>query len=341
MIASLTNIETKVLGWLHNKFKHNGTASLKTSTESRSCFACLRKHEVELENFPTEIKLENEEDIKNDGLVSELFLGFLAIGTLGGELLNTETPTPTIPSIFEDTTNEEQKITENELKLISSKLEALFDGEQEETANKTSARSSHASVITLSNYQTEDTNTEDQRHIPTCALLKYLFGSSLELKEAEMPIKKKNNSLGDLFKRNKGHSHREEIQEPSKKQAKKRDTTVFLKKMLKKIHSVSVTTKTPPGDASHGSLPIRKLPKVFKLVPRKVHPEGSMARKGLTKSCNKRFEESFCKSDYQSANQEMVINSTEIFSRRVKIDPPTANREHWIKTDTEFLVLEL
>ncbi|KAG9130197.1 hypothetical protein Leryth_004200 [Lithospermum erythrorhizon] len=343
----------KVLGWFHNKFKHNNSASLKTSKETRSCFACTGQHEFK--KIPADVKLENE-DIKHDGLVDEFFLGFLSIGTLGGELIDTEPPTPTFPNISEDSRNEEQKRFENELKLISSKLEEFFEAEQEETANVTSARSSHASVITLSNYQTEETNTEDQRDMATCPLQKCHFGSSLELREAEMPIKKGKNSLGKLFKRNTNHSDLEEIQEQRKKQAKKRDATRFLKKMLKKIPSVSVTTKTPHKDADHGSLLKRTFPKVSKLFDRKVHPEGAMNRKELTESCNKTFEESLSKYGYwgdkceenttmpQSANPEkaeMVTNNPGEFSKTITSIPPTANTEHWITTDTEYLVLEL
>ncbi|THG17678.1 hypothetical protein TEA_014787 [Camellia sinensis var. sinensis] len=74
---------------------------------------CLEAARVEADDFEEESSV----------AISELFHGFLTIGTLGSDPVITDPSTPTFAISVENITEKETEVTENELKLINDELE--------------------------------------------------------------------------------------------------------------------------------------------------------------------------------------------------------------------------
>ncbi|CAA3027653.1 Hypothetical predicted protein [Olea europaea subsp. europaea] len=278
--------------------------------------------------------------------------GFLAIGTFGMELLNTDPPTPRFIVPDMNVTNEETEITNNDLKLINYELEKFLEAEAKEIANDSSERSSQASIITLSNKQIEGGDSEGTNTVP-CPLQNYLFGSLTELAGTGVEAKKERTSLGELFKRNLLHDDPSRKYEESEKEARGRYVKRFMKKMVKNSHSAtSSSTLSSKGDAAESISIKRKLSKALKVFCTKVYPEEMTAKQfiNLQKGKNKNiFHEGGHKIGggndnkklAQVANIKNEKNTAKLFSNGVGKSASAVNRERWIKTDTDFLVLEL
>ncbi|KAF2292910.1 hypothetical protein GH714_029779 [Hevea brasiliensis] len=172
----------------------------------------LRKSFAGLE--AARIEEEDEEEYfeeESSAAISELFHGFLAIGTLGSDPVNTNPSTPTFAISVENIT-EKETVTENELKLINDELEKVLGAEaREDYCNDSSGRnsyvsagrSSHGSTITLSGKPMEGQET-NVNGTTVCPLQGYLFGSAIELSETTAVAKKEHRtSLGELFQRTK------------------------------------------------------------------------------------------------------------------------------------------
>uniref|UniRef100_A0A803PI37 Uncharacterized protein n=1 Tax=Cannabis sativa TaxID=3483 RepID=A0A803PI37_CANSA len=163
--------------------------------------------------------LDNEEDYydqdesSSSAAISELFHGFLAIGTLGSDQMMTDPATPTFPISVDNITEKETEVTENELKLINDELEKVLgaeapdDGFNNDSSGRNShvsnGRSSHGSIITLSG------KTEDGNGTTVCPLQGYLFGSAIELSETTTTAaakKEHRTSLGELFQKTATHN---------------------------------------------------------------------------------------------------------------------------------------
>lgn len=100
---------------------------------------------------------------------TDIFQGFLTIGTLG---IN-EPPTPT----FAESSDEATEVTANEVKFINDELEKFLLAE-EECANET-FKKSHVSN------QTEADLSKEYEGTVVCPLQGYLFGSSVQLLETD------------------------------------------------------------------------------------------------------------------------------------------------------------
>lgn len=145
--------------------------------------------------------------------ISDLFHGFLAIGTLGSEQVVTDPSTPTFAISVENITEKEDEVTENELKLINDELEKVLGAETKDDACNDSSgrnshvstgRSSHGSIITLSGKPMEVSESNGNGSTAICPLQGYLFGSAIELSETTTVAKKEHRtSLGELFQRSK------------------------------------------------------------------------------------------------------------------------------------------
>ncbi|KAL0385326.1 UNVERIFIED_CONTAM: protein LAZY 1, partial [Sesamum radiatum] len=176
----------------------------------RNSFTCLeaaRVEEEELEEEPA-------------AALTELFHGFLAIGTLGRESITTDPATPTFSISVDHIAEKETEVTENELKLINDELEKVLGAEgRDESCNVSSGRNSHVSAgrmshcstITLSGKPIESAETCGNGAI-ICPLQSYLFGSAIGLPDTAPPVRREQRtSLGELFQKTKQAS----VMEPS------------------------------------------------------------------------------------------------------------------------------
>lgn len=193
---------------------------------------------------------------------------FLAIGTLGMELHGTDPPTPTMPVPSEDLTDFQVEITENDLKLINYELEKFLEAEEKELANDTSGRSSLASIITLSNKPIEEEDSDGQTYFTDFPLQNYLLANSIEVAETNNEVRKEKTSLEDLFKRNAIAN----VDPPrdfkgAEQHSRKRNVARFMKKVVKKLNSLSSSPTTTSKDKT--TVPIsmkKKLSKVSLLL---------------------------------------------------------------------------
>lgn len=203
--------------------------------------------------------------------VSDLFHGFLAIGTLGSENGLSGPSTPTFPNPVENITERDAEVvTETELKLINDELEKVLAAEAKDdswcnvspgrTSHVSAGRSSHGSTITLG-----------ARESTVCPLQDFLFGSAIEMSETTKLANKENRtSLGELFQRSKitedGSRPKCEAEEMMMKEVD-RSAVILMKEKLKKIlHSSSLsknnTTSGVKNDSTSTS-PDKTLNKVY------------------------------------------------------------------------------
>lgn len=375
----------KLLGWMHRKFRQNSCEPLKDFTIGHSC-TCLTgqpspddqqyypKPNSGLNNrtirqlsqkdnyfrksfagLDSAIRVEGQEEEYEEpddfGMEesSAFFHGFLAIGTLGSDPLLADPSTPTFGFSFDNITEKETEVTENELKLINDELEKVLAAE----ANDSSARNSHVSSITLSGKKSVDE--------AVCPLKGYLFGSSIELQETTVAVAKKEHrtSLGELFQRSKiaeETSCGSKSERGEKRTEKEGDKSKvhLMKKMLKKTmpHAASASASSKGsgvGTTVDSASPETKLHKILHMFHKKVHPESSRAAQ---KSHKSEMKNNIC----QDGEEGIIRNpqkplSKEKARRSKSHSNPTqfsvgrsdsnGNREHWIKTDADYLVLEL
>ncbi|KAI8541290.1 hypothetical protein RHMOL_Rhmol08G0050300 [Rhododendron molle] len=364
----------QLLGWMHRKLRQNSTEPFKELTTGNS-YGCLPiqpslyeqeyypKPTFSCEESPTELKTKRLEEVSEEEwstMITAPFDGFLMIGTLGLEQILTEPSTPTFPMPSEKITEENAEVTENELKFINDELEKFLEAEAKEVGDEPSERSSYVSIITICGKQIEGVDNEEYEDNGECPLQEYLFGSSIELPEPNMQVEKERTSLGQLFKMNNiAHDHSTSKCEKIKNHARGTYAMRFIRKMLKKLHS------SPPPRSSTGTggatadppSTKRKLPKILRMFHKKIHPERANAEEELKKSrncesnknsiaggCNKGGLPS--QDNYKSRSRLRAIFKKETTSLNVTHTGLSSSgmnekREHWIKTDADYLVLEL
>ncbi|KAK9675367.1 hypothetical protein RND81_11G003300 [Saponaria officinalis] len=306
---------------------------------------------------------------------SEYFEGFLAIGTLGTEPAITEPETPTFDGSFDKLAEGETEVTENELRLINDELERVLAAEAKDdgwtdsssrNSYVSNGRISHASVITLSGKPLEIPESTGNGNL-NCPLQEYLLGSAVELPEspekANAPKKENRTSLGELLEKHKA----EEISETEHKRGGKRDDKEgektamnLIKKTLKK-KMASTASKNSYGtaqEATESTAADTKLLKILQKFHRKVHPECLIATEKPDKSHKIKFKDMIpCNGgcykdkhtfpdDSQRARRigHMRVSKSPSNSSQFTMGDSDSNgssRECWIKTDADYLVLEL
>ncbi|KAJ1443101.1 hypothetical protein SESBI_00382 [Sesbania bispinosa] len=363
----------KLLGWMHRKFRQNSTEQFKDLVIGNPC-NCLsgppslddeqNYHKTNLGNklFKQTQKGQNlrksfagleatrvDEDYDGEppASICDLFPGFLAIGTLGSEQVISDPSTPTFAISVESITEKEDEVTENDLKLINDELEKVLGAEtKDDISNDSSSRnshvstgrSSHVSIITLSGKPIEGTETNGNG-TATCPLQGYLFGTAIELSETTTAAKKENRtSLGELFQRSKlaedTFSVKSEKEDKRTEREADKSAMNLMKGKLKKrmFHTCSRNSTSISGGPIDSASAETKLNKILHMFRKKVHPESSTAAQ---KSARHRKNE----------NKKKIINDGGLIKGDlVHPDPEedsSANREHWIKTDADYLVLEL
>ncbi|XP_051122454.1 protein LAZY 1-like [Andrographis paniculata] len=224
-----------------------------------------------------------EEDLEEDPSpeLNELFHGFLAIGTLGTDPISTTEPaTPTFSISVDHIAEKETEVTENELKLINDELEKVLGTESRDSCNLSSGRNSqvsagrisHCSAITLAGKTIESAETYGNIGTITCPLQNYLFGSAIGLPETDLnsaPAKKdQRTSLGELFQKAR-QTEDSSVTKSEKRIDKETDRSAvhLVKKMLKK--------KIAHASGKNSAVDSTKLHKILQIFNRKVHPENS------------------------------------------------------------------
>ncbi|XP_060667612.1 protein LAZY 1 isoform X1 [Ziziphus jujuba] len=380
-------MKMKLLDWMHHKFRHSSTEPYKdlniaqSSVDDQESYTkpnfgsrygskSLKPPKQEQENYFSQIEANIEEETST--IISELFHGFLTIGTLGSEPNIAEPETPTFATPLENTTETKPEVTENDLKLIGYELEKFLEAESKEGFDESSGRNSHVSATTLCCKQVDEAGDEDSQKTVTCPLQGYLFGSSVELPEIRTEVKKEKASLAELFQITKitaeNCTGKREIEDIQSKHRDK-SATHFMKKIIKKLHALSKhstpfacgypsgsdpTKKKPDHDIDSVSAK-NKLQKVLHMFHRKIHPESSIVARELLMSGKCNLKHTRNDSGYTNGNLIHLGGNNRKFSResktkdgkqchknqmklpqcRVSSSNLSGKGEHWIKTDAD------
>ncbi|KAI7749164.1 hypothetical protein M8C21_028219 [Ambrosia artemisiifolia] len=265
-----------------------------------------------------------EEEEESAAVFSELFHGFLAIGTLAAETVTNEPKTPTFSTYAEnDMLVLEPEATENELKLVNDELEKVLEPEGKE----------NGSVV--------------------CPLQDYLFGSVIELSETVTVKKEKEHrtSLGELFQRTKTVEEVTggKINKPEK--IKEKETEKSAVCLMKKI----LKGRTHHSSSKHSTAD-KKPRKILQMFHRKVHPEG-VAVEPKSENQLKHVTKGNFVEEYKNRNQMLsedvklfpMVDSSKKGANCTMSHRPSGccmtdsdgNRECWINSDADYLVLEL
>ncbi|KAI4348334.1 hypothetical protein L6164_009069 [Bauhinia variegata] len=379
----------KLFQWVHQKFWQNTSDPFKDFTFGNPC-TCLTVQSTLDDQYPhtrpsfssinqsrsskahrqeSRASYSGFEDKRDEGkfqeetseVISELFQGFLTIGTLGAETVTNEPATPTFATPFENVTERNAEVTENDLKFISHELETFLQAENtEERFCESSGRNSHVSTITLSGKQTDGAEDEDYGSTSICPLQGYLFGSSIEIPETVSEKRKERASLAELFHRTKITNQvsmetrdSREIEERQFNQTHK-SAMHIIRRMFKKVQASSKSCTAYGGDGVDSASTNKKLHKVLSMFHRKVHPENCVNAKDLIKSQKGKIKsgphDCYPGNDTGDPTYPNKRLPPESISRKgsqhskTKRNPTQhgfncnsscGNREQWIKTDTE------
>ncbi|XP_019426823.1 PREDICTED: protein LAZY 1-like isoform X2 [Lupinus angustifolius] len=318
-------------------------------------------------------RTENDEyDEESSDAMYDLFHGFLTIGTLGSEQAVADaSQTPTFAFYVENITEKEDEVTENELKLINYELEKVLAAETKDDCSNydssarsslvSNARSSYGSTITLSGKPLEGANESNVNGSAICPLQGYLFGSGVELSETKMAAKKENRtSLGELFQKSKLEEENFGAKCEKDDRRTEREAYKSAMQLVKKKLKIGILHTVDPASAE------KKLHKILHMFNKKVHPENSTAAQKRDKQQQKNEKKKKImndggnrKSDVVHPEEDIILypngslvkeniedyksqsNPLHFRLSTEEVSYENQNKEHWIKTDADYLVLEL
>ncbi|WJX15562.1 hypothetical protein P8452_05692 [Trifolium repens] len=362
----------KLLEWMHRKLRQNSTEPFKDLVTGKTAVDEEQIYHYYLKpNFGSckhvkqthkaQFKLRKSFEAVGSGrsVVDEeeeqeawggIFPGFLAIGTLGLESDPSSTPTFSI-SVENIITEKEDEVTENELKLINDELEKVLvltnnndDSSGRNSHVSTGGRSSHGSSSIESN--------------TICPLQEYLFGCAVELSETttttvsvsknkEQQQHSHRTTLAELFHRSKLADQdnlvgAKDDTDKDKEEANK-SAMHLMRKKLKKKRMLHASSQTSVDSASAD----RKLHnKILQMFHRKVHPENPTAAEKYEK---KRMNGRGQKKSQKVGEEDIMIQPKRAVAKERQLqfslgsgsEDSSENKEQWIKTDADYLVLEL
>ncbi|XP_027351459.1 protein LAZY 1-like [Abrus precatorius] len=354
----------KLLGWMHRKFRQNSTEPFKDLVIGQPSLDDEQNYQKPTLGIKLSKQTQKGHNLRKSfaGLeattvdedyegvsMCDLFPGFLAIGTLGSEQLS-DPSTPTFAISVESITEKEDEVTENDLKLINDELEKVLGAETKDdisldssrrtshvstgrSSHVSAGRSSHGSIITLGGKPIEGTEP-NANGATTCPLQGYLFGTAVELSETTTAAKKEHRtSLGELFQRSKSAEENfcgkyEKDDKRTEKEADKSTMNLMKEKLKRRMfHACSKSSTSISGGPIDSASAETKLNKILHMFRKKVHPESSAAAHKSAKHQKKKK----ISTDGGHIKADLVHPEDDLF----------ANREHWIKTDADYLVLEL
>ncbi|XP_073127849.1 protein LAZY 1-like [Henckelia pumila] len=379
----------KLLGWMHRKFRQNSSETPKDfsigligqpSLEDLQCYQKGNYYSKSLgkgqrenylrSSFASSLeasRVEEDQDLEDEpsAALTELFHGFLAIGTLGTQGYPVDPATPTFSISVDHIAEKETQVTENELKLINDELEKVLQGGRDSSCNVSSGRNSHVSAGRISHCSATTLVGKPMENTETggiiCPLQSYLFGSAIELPDAAAPPVRKEHrtSLGELFQKTKIVDQENSGTKPDYRGEKRMDkessdkSAVYLmKKILKKrmLHAISSRSSAPSctGGTMDTATADKKLHKILQIFNRKVHPESSStsAHNKATKNELKVMNNPNLGTILMPSAEDITIypqrgiSKESTWSFKPNNDDISGN-ELWVKTDADYLVLEL
>lgn len=310
----------------------------------------------------------------------EGFLAIGTLGIADAVIPEPETPTFAVSfeKLAEgeaEVTENELRLINDELERVLAS-EAKDDGWTDSSGRNShvsNGRISHASTITLSGKSLEIPESTDGtgNNLMYCPLQEYLLGSAVEVPEkATVPKKENRTSLGELFERHKAEETSEaKCKRGEKKEDRERDKIAsmnLMKKILMKkknaLHAASRNSSTSTRGTAESASAETKLCKILQKFHKKVHPE-YLTSAGKSDKMDKNGIKDMirCNVSYYKDEHTFPDESTTTFSqkacqngymlRRNSISNPTqytedrsdsnGSRGCWIKTDADYLVLEL
>nr|QIG55754.1 LAZY2 [Chrysanthemum x morifolium] len=295
----------------------------QTGGQFRKSFACMESARADNKQI--------EEESAAD--FSGLFHGFLAIGTLATETVTNE-PATTFATSVENIMEKETEATENELKLINNELEKFLESE---------GKDDRTATITLDDKPSEEINNNENGQ-SVCPLQDYLFSSVVGLPETTTTKKEHRTSLGELFKTkmvDESGAKGNKVQKQKEKETEK--SAVQLMKKILKGKTLYPSSKRSTAD--------KKPRKILQMFNRKVHPECVPVAPESDNHLNE---------EYKISNQDEMLSeyitlypTTGILKSSAnctkshtphsscRMNDSDGNKECSIKSDEEFLVLEL
>ncbi|KAK4402621.1 protein LAZY 1 [Sesamum angolense] len=339
----------KLLGWMHRKFRQNSNETPKdfsigfTGQPSLDDLQCYPKGsycgkslgKAQKDNYRRnsftclEAARVEEEELEEEpaAALTELFHGFLAIGTLG----------------------------------------------RDESCNVSSGRNSHVSAGRMSHCSTITLGGKPIESAETCGNgaiicpLQSFFGSAIGLPDTAPPVRREQRtSLGELFQKTKQaeECYGTKSDRGEKRTEKETDKSAvhLMKKMLKRrtIHASSRSSTAAQGGALDSTTAETKLHKILHIFNRKVHPENStschQSHKPTKNEINNNTHLMASNSvGLRPSAEDIIIYPQQAISKEntwshknqshlpqlTKSSGDIAGNEFWVKTDADYLVLEL
>ncbi|XP_071714485.1 protein LAZY 1-like [Rutidosis leptorrhynchoides] len=173
-----------------------------------------------------------------------------------------------------------------------------------------------------------------------CPLQDYLLGTMIRLPETATKKKEHRTTLGELFERTTIVKEIDEAKRNKRESEKKYETENSTVRSMIKI----LKGKTLYSSSRHHTTE-KKSHKILRLLHRKVHPEGLLVAPKSEIHSNEEYQKrNRTSSDYITLipMPQASKNCAECINKECcRSSDSDGNKECWIKSDAEYLVLEL
>ncbi|GAB2229770.1 hypothetical protein Drorol1_Dr00014024 [Drosera rotundifolia] len=368
----------KLLGWMQRR-PQNDNKFVKTSAigSTCTCFPMMLSKEdySEPKDSSRAAKQLQYDSIMMDpsgAIAGEIFPGFLTIGTLAVN----DPPTPKFESSNEEIVEEKIGHSNYDFGFVGDELEKFIlenfhKPEESETSSwqsqekeGSSSRTSEASIITFSN---------NEGIVEGSDLQQYLLGS-LDIVATKENKEKEYSFLDELLQGSRTPNGKSDVSSDKglKCDMRKHNSRMHqVKKLFKTLQLPSKKLVSSNHHAATESLPKKaKFHKIKQLFYKKVHPEVSRSAKesstfsmktnNSTSRHNYRdkhqvagsyeqtriYHQASSNSAERNSSGDLAPTRKELSKMNMKLTPvgccnTSSRQEYWIKTDDQFLVLEL